>query len=117
MDNDAAWHGPENISTVVDLLETKELSWAAYQEDMPSTGFTGEAYTNRQTGRNDYVRKHNPAIIYGSIANSPSRVVRVKSLTSFYSDLADDNLPQYIFITPSKWLHNQSGSNANLSKI
>jgi uncharacterized protein YkwD len=31
---------PQNASTIVDLLEAKNVSWASYQENMPYDGFT-----------------------------------------------------------------------------
>jgi acid phosphatase len=40
-----------SVKTVVDLLETGGISWAVYQEDMPSTGYTGTSYAA-------YRRKH-----------------------------------------------------------
>ena len=36
------YHIPENISTVVDLLEDAGISWATYQENMPADHFYGE---------------------------------------------------------------------------
>lgn len=64
MDNDNFNQIAGNISTVVDLLEAKGISWSQYQEDMPYSGFEGMAWVNQQTKANDYVRKHNPAILY-----------------------------------------------------
>lgn len=58
LDGDAFRAVPENVSTVVDLLEDKGISWSAYQEDMPYTGFQGFAWANQTTLANDYVRKH-----------------------------------------------------------
>jgi acid phosphatase len=57
MDNDNFNALPQNVSTVVDLLEDKGISWAEYQEDMPYTGFEGFQYLDA-AGKNDYVRKH-----------------------------------------------------------
>ena len=57
MNNDNLNHVPENISSVVDLLEERGISWAEYQEDMPVTGFPGFQQLNAN-GANDYVRKH-----------------------------------------------------------
>jgi len=51
---------PANVSSVVDLLEDKGISWGEYEEDMPYAGFEGMAWVNQVTGANDYVRKHNP---------------------------------------------------------
>jgi subtilase family serine protease len=47
-----------SIQTIVDLLEAKGVSWSEYMEDLPYSGFEGNAYVNQQTGANDYVRKH-----------------------------------------------------------
>lgn len=56
MNNDNLNNIPANISSVVDLLEDKGITWGEYQEDMPSTGFTGFSFST--TSANDYVRKH-----------------------------------------------------------
>lgn len=58
MDNDNFNQIPSNISSVVDLLEDKGISWGHYQEDMPYSGFEGIAWVNQRNGANDYVRKH-----------------------------------------------------------
>lgn len=44
-----------NVSSVVDLLENKGVSWGAYLESMPYTGFTAE-------NTDLYYRKHNPLV-------------------------------------------------------
>lgn len=38
LDGDPFIEVPQNVSSVVDLLEDKKISWAHYQEDMPYTG-------------------------------------------------------------------------------
>jgi acid phosphatase len=92
---------PSNVSTLVDLLEDKGISWAEYQEDMPSVGFTGKSYVNQKTGANDYVRKHNPAVLYDSVAKNSARLAKTKPLTMFNDDLKANSLPQWMFITPN----------------
>lgn len=57
MQNDNVNNVPANVSTVVDLLEDKGISWGEYEEDMPSAGYTGAQFLNSK-GQNDYVRKH-----------------------------------------------------------
>ncbi|KAF5379721.1 hypothetical protein D9615_005695 [Tricholomella constricta] len=101
INNDNLFRVPRNVSTVVDLLEDKGMSWAEYQEDMPSTGFDGFEFRNPTTGANDYVRKHNPLIIFDSVASDPSRAANIKNFTLFEKDLAANQLPQWIFITPN----------------
>ncbi|KAN0110208.1 acid phosphatase [Hyaloscypha variabilis] len=101
LDGDAFNAVPQNVSTVIDLLEDKGISWGLYQEDMPYSGFQGFAWVNQQNGANDYVRKHNPAILYNSVVTSPQRAAQVKNTTMFFKDLKDNKLPQWMFITPN----------------
>ena len=96
-----------SVSTVIDLLESKDISWAQYEEDLPSTGFEGDYYRG-DLGTNDYVRKHNPAVNYASVSDSPERLARIKNLSltdvsrsEFHKDLAANTLPQWMFITPN----------------
>lgn len=101
MDNDDLNFIDANISTIVDLLEEKNISWGEYQEDMPYSGFEGFGWVNQETGANDYVRKHNPAIIYNDNSENAERLSVIKNLTLFYEDLENDTLPQWMFITPN----------------
>lgn len=59
MNHDDHVRVPENISNVVDLLDTKEITWGGYFEDLPGPGFMGLA-SEGSTGNGtwDYVRKH-----------------------------------------------------------
>ena len=101
IDGDSFTQVPKNISTVIDLLEDKGISWGMYQEDMPYSGFQGFAWVNPKTGANDYVRKHNPAILYNSIVSNPDRAALIKNTTLFYEDLKANKLPQWLFVTPN----------------
>ncbi|EFY85134.1 hypothetical protein J3459_003942 [Metarhizium acridum] len=108
MENDAFTRSPRNISTVIDLLDTKGISWGHYQEDMPFSGFEGYAYLNQQNGANDYVRKHNPAVLHDSITHSEQKLSQIKNLSlidtsrsMFHKDLKENKLPQWMFITPN----------------
>jgi len=92
---------PSNVSTLVDLLEDKGVSWGEYQEDMPSVGFQGKSYTNPKTGANMYVRKHNPAVLYDSVAQKTERLAKTKPLTMFKEDMDKNQFPQWMFITPN----------------
>ncbi|KAI2788812.1 Acid phosphatase [Penicillium oxalicum] len=101
MDNDKFQQIPANVSTIADLLDTKAISWAEYQEHMPYPGFQGFNYSNQKTYHNDYVRKHNPLILYDSIAQNETRARQIKNFTDFDHDLSDQKLPQWAFITPN----------------
>ncbi|KAF3173941.1 hypothetical protein EYR41_004366 [Orbilia oligospora] len=93
---------PANVSTVVDLLEEKGISWGEYQEYMPYTGFTGKSYKEEKTRKNRYVKKHNPLIMHASVADFPDRRACIKNFTLFYEDLKSNKLPQWLFITPDQ---------------
>ena len=101
MDHDHFQSFPENISTVVDLLETKHITWGEYQEHLPHAGYPGMNFSNQRTRAPDYVRKHNPLIMFDSVANNATRVSNIKNFTQFYTDLEGETLPQWMFITPN----------------
>ncbi|KAI1769987.1 phosphoesterase-domain-containing protein [Hypoxylon cercidicola] len=101
MQNDDFTQVNKNISTIIDLLEDKGVSWGHYQEDMPYSGFEGKAYVNQKNGKNDYVRKHNPAVNFNSNAGVVDRLACIKNLTLFNKDLEAGTLPQWMFITPN----------------
>ena len=57
LDNDGIVSIPRNVSTLVDLFDTKGITWKEYMEDLPSPGFEGLGSSNN--GDNWlYVRKH-----------------------------------------------------------
>lgn len=49
---------PENVSTVVDLFDTKGISWKGYFEGISGPGYMGEGSTAQDGSGWDYVRKH-----------------------------------------------------------
>lgn len=99
-----------NVSTVVDLLEDKCISWSDYNEGLPYTGFNGFNYTNPVEG--NYSRKHNLLQRYESIQEDKYRQSKVKNLTMFYEDLENERLPQWLFVTPN--LYN-NGHDTNIT--
>ncbi|OQE27817.1 hypothetical protein PENSTE_c004G04905 [Penicillium steckii] len=101
MDNDNFNQIPENVSSIVDLLDTKGISWGEYQEHMPHAGFQGYNYSNQHNFQPDYVRKHNPLILYDSVVKNDTKARQIKNFTHFDEDLADKKLPQWAFITPN----------------
>ncbi|KAJ5528396.1 Acid phosphatase [Penicillium frequentans] len=92
---------PSNISAVPDLLDTKGISWAAYQEHMPYPGFQGFNYSNQETYEDDYVRRHNPVVLYDTVVANETRARQIKNFTDFEEDLANNKLPQWAFFTPN----------------
>ena len=75
---------------------------------MPFSGYEGYSYVNTETGANDYVRKHNPAVLMDSVTFSEERLSQIKNLSQidrsrseFHKDLNANELPQWMFITPN----------------
>ncbi|KAF8241983.1 acid phosphatase [Wilcoxina mikolae CBS 423.85] len=99
--NDGYTEVPSNTSTIADLLEDAGISWGEYQEGMPYTGFKGFEYENPETRANMYVRKHNPLVIFNSVAERKERLALIKNTTLFVEDLDSKSLPQWMFITPN----------------
>ncbi|KAJ7065136.1 phosphoesterase family-domain-containing protein [Mycena belliarum] len=107
MHDDDMYHIPSNISTVIDLLEAKCVTWATYQENMPEDGYYGFTYTAENYGNSSaapytyYVRKHNPLIIYDSVSQDAARVKNIRTFNDFANDAVNGTLPQWIFVTPN----------------
>ncbi|KKA25988.1 hypothetical protein TD95_002168 [Thielaviopsis punctulata] len=108
MEDDDVYRIPKNISTVIDLLEDKGVSWGFYEEDMPFSGFTGESWMNQVTFAQDYMRKHNPGVSFDSNVQYEDRLAQIKNLSMiypeeslFHQDLAANKLPQWLFVTPN----------------
>ncbi|KAF8589081.1 hypothetical protein K439DRAFT_462946 [Ramaria rubella] len=107
MGDDNLYNIPQNISTIVDLLEAKNISWASYQESMPTDGFQGFNFTQPNYLNSSappytyYVRKHSPTIVYDSVANVSSRLARHRNFNDFAADVNASAIPQWLFITPN----------------
>ncbi|KAL4889892.1 phosphoesterase family-domain-containing protein [Aspergillus ambiguus] len=99
MDNDNFNQVPANVSTIADMFDLKNITWGEYQEHIPYPGYQGFRYP--ESGANDYVRKHNPMILFDSVTKDANRLRQIKNFTSFYDDLKHHRLPQYSFITPN----------------
>lgn len=102
LDHDSPVRVPENVSTIADLLEDRQISWAGYFEDMPGPGYMAEA-SDGHTGNGgwDYVRKHNPFVSYDSVSGNGSRLLNLQSFADFQRALDADELPQFVFPTPN----------------
>ncbi|TVY42249.1 putative acid phosphatase [Lachnellula subtilissima] len=91
---------PENVSTLVDLFDTQDISWKGYFEGLPGPGFMGEGSTAFDGSGWDYVRKHNPFISYDSISMNGTRLGNLQSFKDFESDVKANTLPQYAHMSP-----------------
>jgi acid phosphatase len=58
LDHDFLIDIPQNVSTLVDLLDTKNIDWRGYFEGVPGPGYMGPGSTPTGGTKYDYVRKH-----------------------------------------------------------
>ncbi len=86
--------------SIADLIEASVGSWKAYLEDMPSPCFVGDNYPVRGSPP-AYVEKHNPFIHYDNIRNDSSRCNRIVPYNQLSTDLSQDAVPDFVWITPN----------------
>ncbi|ORX94445.1 hypothetical protein K493DRAFT_315498 [Basidiobolus meristosporus CBS 931.73] len=87
--------GPKTFAgnNLVDLLESKMLSWKAYQEDYPGNCFPGNTDL--------YFEKHNPFITMENVRNRPERCAKIVDASELDKDIRMDTLPHLIYFTPN----------------
>ncbi|KAI8211611.1 putative acid phosphatase [Colletotrichum sp. SAR 10_76] len=93
---------PINVSTIVDLLDWRGVSWKAYMEDLPGPGYLADA-SDGQTGGGkwDYVRKHNAFVSFDSINLNGTRLLNIQDFQEWKTDFEAKQVPQYVFMTPN----------------
>ncbi|KAI1417866.1 putative acid phosphatase Pho610 [Hypoxylon sp. FL1857] len=99
LDHDKIVRIPSNISTVVDLLDAKHISWRGYFEGIPGPGYMAEGSIDAH-GAWNYVRKHNPFVSYDSINTNGSRLLNILSFEEFKEDLEAGTVPQFVMMSP-----------------
>jgi acid phosphatase len=91
---DDNFSGTVSDDNVVRVLVNAGKTWKAYEESIPSPGYLG-----KDSGV--YLRRHNPFAYLSDVQNSSAQVASIVPFTQFATDLADDALPQFSFITPN----------------
>lgn len=100
-DKDPDAMSPLKEHTIVNLLQSKNLSWKGYFEDMPQVCHL------KDSGESGYIAHHNP-FVYFDIRNDNSCKNTV-GLDEFYIDLSNQTLPNYSLIVPNN-IHNTHDS-------
>lgn len=102
LDHDDDVRIPGNVSTIVDLLDWKDMSWAGYFENIPGPGYMAHASDSTAgNGGWDYVRKHNPFVSFDSINKNGTRLLNIQSFDEFKQDMAGNIVPQFVFMSPN----------------
>lgn len=116
---------PLKQKTLVDVLEPAGVSWKAYMEGYPGdpwkTSWQSADYPPEDQPLTEYpdtpqllaryFRKHNAFASFHTIQKNQARWNRIVSDTQFWTDVGQNDLPEYSWFTPDIWndghyLHN-----------
>jgi phospholipase C len=88
-----------NVPNIVDQLEAHGKTWKAY---MQSLSLCNGNLLAHACGNQLYERKHNPFVSYADVQSNPARLANIVDFSQFSSDLANKNVPDYIWISPDQ---------------
>jgi phospholipase C len=88
-------------ASLVDQLEARHLSWAAYLQGLPRPCST-------VAGAGAYTEAVDPFMHAVRVRDNPARCDRVLPFSRFHADLAAGRLPTVVFVTP--YLHHEMHS-------
>jgi acid phosphatase len=91
---DDNFSGTISDDNVVRELVKAGKTWKSYTESLPSPGYLG-------ANSGFYLRRHNPSTYLSDVQNDATQAANIVPFTQFATDLANDALPQYSFITPN----------------
>ena len=94
-----------NYEIITSKMDAKGVTWKAYMESMPSPCY--------MTDNGSYVVRHNPFVYFRNVTGDKSycndHVVDFESLDD---DIANDTLPNFVFITPNQ---NNNGHDTDIA--
>ncbi len=91
---DDNFSGTISDDNVVRELVNAGKTWKSYTESLPSPGYLG-------ANSGFYLRHHNPFTYLSDVQNDATQAANIVPFTQFATDLANDALPQYSFISPN----------------
>jgi len=90
-----------DVDNIVRHLMTGGKTWKSYQEGLPNAGYTGYNLPDGCVpGTCVYVKRHNPFPYFTDVATS-AEALNIVPFTQLATDIANGDLPNYGFITPS----------------
>jgi phospholipase C len=97
-----------NVPNIVDQLEMHGKTWKAY---MQSLSLCNGNLLAHACGNQLYERKHNPFVSYLDVQTNPARMANVVDLSQFSTDLANNSVPNYSWISPDQCndMHGRGG--------
>jgi hypothetical protein len=96
-----------DVPNVVDQLEAHHKTWKAYMQSYSLC----TTPLDHACGNQLYERKHNPFITYSDVQNNPARVANIVDFSQFGTDLANNSVANYVWISPDQ-CHDMHGRGA-----
>lgn len=93
-DNDVTVNEPN----IVDQLEARGKTWHAYMQSYALCATP----LDHACGNQLYERKHNPFISFQDVQSNPARVANIVDFTQLSTDLANNTVPDYSWISPNQ---------------
>jgi hypothetical protein len=97
-----------NVPNIVDQLEAHNKTWKGY---MQSFSLCNGNVLAHACGNQLYERKHNPFVSYQDVQSSPARLDNIVDFSQFATDLANNTVPDYSWISPDQ-CHDMHGRGA-----
>ena len=87
-----------NVPNIVDQLEVHGKTWKAYMQSFALCATP----LDHACGNQLYERKHNPFVSYLDVQSNPARLANIVDLSQFFTDLADNIVPDFVWISPDQ---------------
>jgi acid phosphatase len=97
-----------DVDNITRYLLAAGKTWKAYEESIPSAGYTGGT-------SEPYERNHDPFVFFSDVVNS-SEKMNIVPFTQLATDVANGQLPNYTFITPNSEHDGHSGGLSTMDK-
>src|SRR5258708_11489686 len=100
-----------SVPNIVDQLEANGKTWRAYMQSLSLC----VTKLDHACGNQLYERKHDPFVSYQDVQSSPARMANIVDLSQFSSDLASNNVPDYVWISPDQCndMHGRAGPSSD----
>jgi phospholipase C len=100
-----------DVPNIVDQLEANGKTWKGYMQSYSLCA----TQLDHACGNQLYERKHNPFVSYLDVQSNPARMANIVDFGQFSSDLANNTVPDYSWISPDQCndMHGRAGPSSD----
>src|SRR6266704_4197903 len=100
-----------DVPNIVDQLEAHGKTWKAYMQSLSLC----TTKLDHACGNQLYERKHDPFVSYADVQSSPARMANIVDFSQFSTDLANNTVPNYSWISPDQChdMHGRGGGGSS----